>query len=60
MKLHNILYAIGFLCLIIGVLGIDGWMYNETSLAAPVLLIVSAMVLWYFGMKEDGRIRKHN
>ena len=59
MKLHNILYASGFLCLIIGTLGIDGWMYNGTSLAIPVLLIVLSPVLWRTALKEDGRIRKH-
>lgn len=60
MKLHNILYLAGFLCLIIGVLGIDGWMYNGTSLIIPVLLILAAGALWHTALKEDGRIRKHN
>lgn len=59
MKLHDILYAAAFGCIIIGILAFDGWTYDRTSLAKSVLLILAAGALWYLGAKEDGRIRKN-
>lgn len=56
MKLHNILYTLGFICLFTGVAAIDDWMCGRTSLITPVILILLAAVTWYRGLKEDGRI----
>lgn len=56
MKLHNILYTAGFICLFIGIAAIDGWMCGRTSLIAPIILILLAAAMWCCGLKEDGEI----
>ncbi len=58
MKLHDILYGIGFICMILGIAGLDGWMCNGTSLVLPLFLLLLAGIILYRAMKEDGRIRK--
>lgn len=58
MKLHDILYGIGFCCVLIGMAGVDGWMFNGTSLLVPIALILEGALMLYLAKKEDCKIRK--
>ena len=58
MKLHNILYGNGFCYVLIGMAGVDGWMFNGTSLLVPIALILAGALMLYLAKKEDGKIRK--
>lgn len=60
MKLHNILYTAGFICLFIGIPAAGSWMDGGTSFITPIVLFLLAGVLWYLGIKEDGRSERHN
>lgn len=57
MKLHNILYAAGFICLII-VPYLGSCICSRVGLLALVALILIGTVFWYLAIREDGRIRK--
>ena len=55
MKLHDILYGIGFCCVLIGIAGLDGWMFNGTSLLVPIALILAGALMLYLANKEENR-----
>ena len=55
MKLHDILYGIGFCCVLIGMAGVDGWMFNGTSLLVPIALILAGALMLYLAKKEENR-----
>ena len=53
LKLHDILYGIGFCCVLIGMAGVDGWMFNGTSLLVPIALILAGALILVFARKGD-------
>ncbi len=59
MKLHNILYTTGFICLFAVTPAADRWMQGRTSFITPIIFLVLAGIAWRFGVKEDGGHRKN-
>lgn len=54
MKLHDVLYALCFMCGLTGVMGLGGCIEFGEGWVASICFLVMSGIFGYFGRKEEG------